>query len=94
MKYTLELTQEELLMLIDALKEREESAHYDWQKKLMDSINTKIEKIYQKPAMTEGEVAAKYREIMAKWPEDKATGTFLANMEVARLYFLHKVEAC
>ena len=91
MKYTLELTQEELLMVIDALEERKEAPHYDWQSKLMDSVNEKIEKIYQKPVMTEGEVAAKYREVLAKWPEDKTTGTFLANIEKALLYFKYNV---
>ena len=94
MGYKLDLTQEELLMVIDALEERKESSHYDWQTKLMDSVNQKIERIYQKPVMTEGEVAAKYREVMAKWPEDKEAGTFLANLERARLYFAYKVESC
>lgn len=94
MKYTLELTQEELLMVMDALEERKESSHYDWQGKLMKSIDKKISKIYQKPIMTEGEVAAKYREVLAKWPEDKSTGTFLANLEQARLYFAYRVMPC
>lgn len=94
MGYTLDLTREELLMVIDALEERKEAPYYDWQSKLMDSVNEKIERIYQKPVMTEGEVAAKYREVLAKWPEDKSTGTFLANLEQARLYFAYRVMPC
>ena len=94
MGYTLELTQEELLMVMDALEERKGTPYYDWQRKLMESIDKKIERIYQKPAMTEGEVAAKCREVLAKWPEDKTTGTFLANLEQARLYFAYRVMPC
>lgn len=94
MGYKLDLTREELLMVMDAMDERKKAPHYDWQSKLMDSVNEKIERIYQKPAMTEGEVAAKYREVLAKWPEDKSTGTFLANLEKARLYFAYRVMPC
>lgn len=94
MGYKLDLTKEELLMVMDALEERKEAPHYDWQGKLMESIDKKIERIYQKPVMTEGEVAAKYREVLAKWPEDKQTGTFLANLEQTRLYFAYKVMPC
>lgn len=94
MGYKLDLTKEELLMVMDALEERKGTPYYDWQEKLMESINKKIEKVYQKPVMTEGEVAAKYREVLAKWPEDKQTGTFLANLEQTRLYFAYKVMPC
>ena len=94
MGYKLDLTREELLMVMDALDERKEAPHYDWQSRLMDSVNEKIEKVYQKPVMTEGEANAKYREVLAKWPEDKETGAFLANIEKARLYFAYKVVPC
>lgn len=94
MGYKLELTKEELLMVMDALEERKGTPYYDWQGKLMESINKKIEKVYQKPEMTEEEADAKYREVLAKWPEDKETGTFLANIEKARLYFKYNVVPC
>ncbi len=90
--YKLELTKEEILMLMDALQERREAPHYDWQTRLMDAVSEKIENIYQKPAMTENEVKEKCKAIAEKWPEDKETGTFLANIERARLYFMYRVE--
>ena len=90
--YKLELTKEELLMVMDALEERKGAPYYDWQRKLMDSVSGKIESIYQKPTMTENEVKEKCKAIAEKWPEDKETGTFLANIERARLYFMYRVE--
>ena len=90
--YKLELTKEELLMVMDALQERREAPHYDWQSRLMDAVSKKIENVYQKPEMTEKEVKEKCQEIMRMWPEDKETGTFLANIERARMYFMYRIE--
>ena len=90
--YKLELTKEELLMVMDVMQERREAPHYDWQTRLMDAVQGKIESVYQKSAITEKEVEAKCKEIAEKWPEDKETGTFLANIERARLYFMYRVE--
>ena len=93
MKYQLEVSREELLMLQEAVKawKNETPVQYDWQIKLIEKVENKLLAGYKKPIMQKAAFDRAVEHERTKWP-DKDLGRKLASAESARLEFYYDIQ--
>ena len=91
--YTMQMTQDEVLMLQRVIKEERKTtyAEYTWEAKLRDSLQKKANNLYQKPKISKKDYDKAVEKERTKWP-DEALGRHLANAEKIRLEFYYDVE--